>query len=313
MQAQQFFRQSLLGLLTGLFSVSIQADPAILTTGDSLLEAEIEAIQAFTISPNPAVAGNRLEFELRFDVSAGGTNRLCLYYPIIMGPLTGFADQTRSGLQDLYTHTAALGPGSAAGNCPLQANFYAHQWVTPNVSFLAQGGDILTVSANLRDDISGLFTLSFLQTGGSGGILNAFLTVDAAASPPSLLISPETVSFGRQTVGETSSPQPLQLENDGGSDLNITGIQDISPNFSVNEDSCGALPIRLSPGASCTLMLSFTPDALGLAITEIVIESDAPGSPDTAELRGTGVSDPLFADRFDELPEPPDLAPNETP
>lgn len=209
-----------------------------------------------------------------------------------------------SGLQDVYTHTAALGPGSAAGLCPLQSNFYAHQWQSPNVSILAQGGDILVITADLRDDLSGFFTLSFLQTTSGGGIQNAFLNIEAAPPTPDILVTPLSIDFGNRPVGSTSSPEVLSLENSGSAELEIFGISDVGPEFVLFGEDCGPLPIRLAPGAACTLSYAFAPTNTGPASATIVIDSNAPGSPHSSEMQGNGIPDPFFSDRFEAADSP---------
>lgn len=140
-------------------------------------EANIQAITAFTISPNPAQAGSTITLNITFNVSALSTNRLCLYYPAALGQLTGFANQVTSGLQDVYTHAAAPGPGSFISGCSLISNAYTHRWDASNLSLLATAGDTLAITANLPSGVGGDFTFSFMQPVEGGNILNAFLTI----------------------------------------------------------------------------------------------------------------------------------------
>ncbi len=271
---------------------------------DIVAGAGVQSISTFTISPNPAEEGSSLTLQIIFDISSSGTNRFCLYYPAALGQLTGFSNHAVSGLQNIYTHTAATGPGSSAGSCPLQAGFFAHQWETPSVSLLAQGGDILVLTTDLQGDVYGLFTLTFLQFGAGGGISSAYLTIYPAPEFPDVAITPSMLQFFDQEVGTTSPAQFVTLENIGNANLEITGIGPAYPDFPMIGGNCEALPLLLTPGASCDLGYSFAPESTGIKDATINVESNAPDSPHFFELLGNGIpapssKDPVFFDRFE--------------
>jgi len=70
-----------------------------------------------------------------------------------------------------------------------------------------------------------------------------------------LALSPSTVTFANQTSGVTSSPQSVTLSNNGLTSILLSGIS-VSGTFAVAGTTCGA---SLGAGASCTIMVTFTP------------------------------------------------------
>jgi Abnormal spindle-like microcephaly-assoc'd, ASPM-SPD-2-Hydin len=107
------------------------------------------------------------------------------------------------------------------------------------------------------------------------GLEGAFLSLtdNAPGSPqvlallgsgagPLAVISPSSVNFGSVSVGTTPS-QAITLTNQGNQTLIITGIAvggNNIPQFPPSADTC---PAALSAGASCELVISFVPSAVG--------------------------------------------------
>jgi hypothetical protein len=68
--------------------------------------------------------------------------------------------------------------------------------------------------------------------------------------------------------------------------LNFTGITTSAP-FAVASNTCGT---SLAAGASCTVGVTFTAAALGSVTGTLTFADDAPNSPQTVSLSGTGVA-----------------------
>jgi hypothetical protein len=100
---------------------------------------------------------------------------------------------------------------------------------------------------------------------------------------PAVALSPTSLTFGAQLVGTASTPQTVTLTNTGSGTLNITSIV-ASANFSGG-NNCGH---SLAPGASCTISVTFRPQAVGTLTGTITITDNAPNSPQTVSLSGTG-------------------------
>jgi len=111
--------------------------------------------------------------------------------------------------------------------------------------------------------------------------------VSAAGMASGIALFPSTVTFGNQTVGTTSPAQLVSLTNIGADTLNIAGIVAAGDFSQVN--NCGT---SVASGGSCAVAVSFAPTAAGSRTGTISVVDDAPGSPHTVSLTGTGVAVP---------------------
>ncbi|HEX6542670.1 MAG TPA: N,N-dimethylformamidase beta subunit family domain-containing protein [Ktedonobacterales bacterium] len=108
-------------------------------------------------------------------------------------------------------------------------------------------------------------------------------------STPAIGITPASVSFGNQGVGATSNAQMVTVTNTGTASLHITGVALTGPNaadFAVANNTCTGT--SMVPGASCTVSVTFTPGAQGGRSATLSFSDDAPASPQTVALSGTG-------------------------
>jgi hypothetical protein len=99
------------------------------------------------------------------------------------------------------------------------------------------------------------------------------------------------VSFANQNIGTTSAAQTLTLSNTGTAALSISGIAVTGSNaadFNAT-NSCGT---SVAVGASCTISVTFTPTSAGARSASVSVSDNAPGSPHSAALSGTGITAP---------------------
>ena len=106
---------------------------------------------------------------------------------------------------------------------------------------------------------------------------------------PGASISPATLSFGNQTAGTTSAGQVVTLRNTGSGALSITGITitGTNPTEFSQTNNCGT---SLAAGSSCAISVTFTPASAASYSAALSIADNAPGSPQTAGLSGTGIA-----------------------
>jgi subtilase family serine protease len=110
------------------------------------------------------------------------------------------------------------------------------------------------------------------------------LTVAGAAEA---VLSPSSVAFANEIVGGTSAAKTVTLFNPGSATLNISGIA-TTGDFAVASKTCGT---TLAVGASCTMKVTFKPTQLGVRTGSLSVSDNAPGSPQSAALSGTGTAD----------------------
>jgi len=105
------------------------------------------------------------------------------------------------------------------------------------------------------------------------------------APAPAIQVSPTSINFGNAVVGINLS-QALIIKNTGTATLTISQVTAPSP-FSVSGFS---LPLNVSAGQQTTITVAFLPTVVGPASGNISIVSNAPTSPTSVGLTGTGLA-----------------------
>jgi len=101
-------------------------------------------------------------------------------------------------------------------------------------------------------------------------------------------LTPSSLAFGNQDVGQQSSPQTATLTNVGSSDLAIQqiGINGNDPNDFAQSNNC---PASLPANQSCQIQVTFDPLQSGYRSASLYVNYKGLGSPQTVSLSGTGV------------------------
>jgi hypothetical protein len=112
---------------------------------------------------------------------------------------------------------------------------------------------------------------------------------------PVLGVSPASLSFTSQTVGQASSPQTVTVTNTGGVAAANVGFQinAISGGvFSCSPSACSAITCpTLASGASCSVQIILTPAAAGGSSASLVVSSSTSGvAAVTVSLSGGGLT-----------------------
>jgi phospholipase C len=158
------------------------------------------------------------------------------------------------------TSTCPIAPATlaAGGSCKISATF------TPTALGVRTG--TLTVSDNASN------TPQTAQLSGTG------------VTPVAL--SPSSLGFGNQLVNATSAAKVLTVQNNQTVPLTIAGIS-TSGDF-AQTSNCPLSPNTLAAKLSCTISVAFTPTAPGARTGTLTVSDNAPNSPQTASLTGTG-------------------------
>jgi N,N-dimethylformamidase beta subunit-like protein/ASPM-SPD-2-Hydin domain-containing protein/centrosomal CEP192-like protein/HYDIN/CFA65/VesB family protein len=186
-----------------------------------------------------------------------------------------------TGIASLHVTSASL-TGTNAADFAITANTCNGATVAPNATC----------------------TISVTFTPGAAGSRTAALSVsdDAPASPQSapltgtgatsgVSFNPTSVNFGNQTVSTTSAAQTITVTNSGGASLHVTSVTVTGTNagdFAKSADTCTGQAIAAN--ATCTVSLTFTPGATGARSASLSFADDAPSSPQTVALTGTGAA-----------------------
>jgi Abnormal spindle-like microcephaly-assoc'd, ASPM-SPD-2-Hydin len=144
---------------------------------------------------------------------------------------------------------------------------------------------------------SASFTAQFSPTSSGNGSGSISISSNAPNSPLTIALSgtgiqaqlgavPGTAAFGNVSTGNSNS-QTISLTNNGTASVVISRVAVTGTGFSVTGLSA---PLTIPTGSNATFNAVFTPSASGSATGSISLTSNAPNSPLTIALSGTGVA-----------------------
>jgi hypothetical protein len=137
-------------------------------------------------------------------------------------------------------------------------------------------------------------TLGNFATSGGLDIATGNNSADQVAIfVPTVVISPSSEDFGLVSVG-SSSQQSFSVTNDTSSTVTISGISftGTNPGDFSEINTCSS---PLATAGICTVTVTFTPAAIGVRAAVLTVTDNAPGSPQTATLTGTGFAAPIVS------------------
>ncbi|HEY3704040.1 MAG TPA: choice-of-anchor D domain-containing protein [Terracidiphilus sp.] len=153
----------------------------------------------------------------------------------------------------------------------------------------------LVANASCSIDVVYLPTATGAQTG-TLTVTDILHTQTVALSgtgllPPTISVSPVSLTFDAQPVDVTSAPLTLTVSNTGGAAMSDVGFQLSGPsaaNFARGTTTCGA---TLDKSKSCTVQVTFKPTASGTAVATLTVTSStAQVQPANVPLSGNGQS-----------------------
>jgi Bacterial Ig-like domain (group 3)/FG-GAP-like repeat/Abnormal spindle-like microcephaly-assoc'd, ASPM-SPD-2-Hydin/FG-GAP repeat len=161
----------------------------------------------------------------------------------------------------------------------------------------ADSGDFIQSNlcpSSLAAGLSCTISVQFVPT--TAGTRNGALTItdNAANSPqsvsltgvgvlPAVSLAPSSLLFATQVVFTNSKTQAVTLNNTGLGYLFITDVAVSGPFTQTN--NCGS---TVNPGSGCTFTVTFRPTTAGVVTGSLSISDNAPLSPQTVSLKGTG-------------------------
>jgi PKD repeat protein len=98
------------------------------------------------------------------------------------------------------------------------------------------------------------------------------------------------IQFDSQIIGNTSQVVNIYVANTGDAPLTISSVS-ISGDFAQTNNCVGTFTVNTANPPGCVINATFTPTAAGTRTGTITIVDNAPGSPHTATLVGTGFSE----------------------
>ncbi len=117
------------------------------------------------------------------------------------------------------------------------------------------------------------------------------VALSGTGTQPAVSLNPTSLNFGNRVVGSTTTTVVI-VSNTGTADLHVTGGQITAP-FVIPVDQCAGATVP--PGSSCQVFVSFKPTQTGAFSATLEITDDAPDSPQTVAVSGTGIPAPAVS------------------
>ena len=159
---------------------------------------------------------------------------------------------------------------------------------------LAQAGGSCTAPVIFTPVVSGSQNGVVTATTTSLGVPAVPIAVSGTGvQPPSLSLTPTSLSFSGLVVGLTSPGQTVTVSNPGGASL--AGLKlTVSGDFTISSTSCTSNS-ALAAGASCSAVVTFTPQGAGGRSGFLTASSTTQGvNSASAPLSGTGTPPPVL-------------------
>jgi hypothetical protein len=166
-------------------------------------------------------------------------------------------------------------------------------------------GASCTVSVTFRPTTTMPQTATLTVTGTSTIFTPLTLGFTGVGTPVPLVFAPDLLDFGTVVRLEPSPPQFVSIANAANEgSVTVNSLSMSNARFSlVAGGSCGATPFALDAGESCTLAVSFRPDAVAPTSGMLAVGTTTPvseSSPSHVILVGEGLPDEVFRDGFEQ-------------
>ena len=192
---------------------------------------------------------------------------------------------SNSGNAALKISTLTLGgnqPGDfvVGGTCTASAAVSSGASCTITTAFKPTAAGARSADLLLVTDGGAQFHLALNGTG-----------VAVAVSTPSLAISPQSFDYGTVTIGSAAATRRFTLTNSGAAPLTLNSATYSGPFAAVADGTgCAAFPLTLQPGASCDLVVGYTPVNAGASNGNVAIQSNVAGAGWSIALTGQGAA-----------------------
>ena len=283
------------------------------TNQNDLLLTEIDPTGSINLF-STYVGGNGDEWPGGIAVDASGSIYIAGYTDSSDFPVTAAALQnTLGGNTDAFVAKIGSANAPAVAISPSLVQFSIRPVGSvsqPNTSLLRNMGSApltissITISGDFSEtDTCGTnvpaagtctFTVTFTPTA-PGPRFGSILVQDDGAGSPHFInlvgdgstaiatLSATTLTFPSLQVNQASDPQSVTLTNNGNATLNLTNIA-VTGDYAQTNDC----PEALGVGSVCTFQITFTPTAGGARNGALTLTDNAPDSPQTISLTGSG-------------------------
>jgi sugar lactone lactonase YvrE len=152
---------------------------------------------------------------------------------------------------------------------------------------LAAGGGSCAINVKFAPSIAATDSalLTITDTAGTQSVGLTGTGVTAPGFSPSV----PTIPFANQQKTVKSSATSVMVSNNGSASLSISGVGVSGANvgdFAISTNSCSGAIVAVN--ATCSVSVTFTPTTTGAETASLTFTDNAPGSPQSVGLTGTG-------------------------
>jgi hypothetical protein len=260
-------------------------------------------------TPKTIVAGQSAQASLSFQPKVGGAAAATLSItsndpanPTTSVTLGGTGSTAIFGQLQARPASVSFGTVSTGSNATQQITLNNTGTAAVQISSIAAAGtgfsvNGITTPITVNAAATAILNVVFAPTTAGTASGSVTVTSNASNSPltvpvtgtgvqPGLSIAPASFAFGSIVNGQTKS-QNFTLTNTGSSSLTISQLTVSGAGYSI---SGLTTPSTIAAGASATFSATFAPTTAGSLPGSVTISSNAPGSPSTVALSGTGVA-----------------------
>jgi hypothetical protein len=150
---------------------------------------------------------------------------------------------------------------------------------------------LLTPDGDIAEDrmvtATGSYSATAPTNGGQWIMQVVAFRTPSGSTTPVVNLNTTSINFGSVMNGNSSSPQPVTLSNLGSAPLTISSIAILDGNTGdfAQTNNCGS---TLAVNGTCTINVTFRPTTTGQRGSWVTITDNAPFSPQTIALLGTG-------------------------
>jgi hypothetical protein len=263
----------------GFSETGLAANQTIAAGGSATMTAQFAPTSAGTAAGTITITSNATNSPLVVSLSGTGIQGLLSANPssINFGSLiTGNTSTVNVTLTDTGTANVSISGASASGTS-FRMSTLAAQTLTP--------GGTATFTVTFAPTSNGSWTGNVsISSNAQGSPLVIPLSGTSVATQAQISVNPFPVTFSSGVNVGGNATQSVTLANNGNATLNITSATISTGAFTMN-----LAPTAISAGSNTPFTVTFTPTVAGSATGTITIVSNAPTSPTTIQLSGTGL------------------------
>jgi hypothetical protein len=186
--------------------------------------------------------------------------------------------------RDIVIRNTGNAPATITSVGTTTADFLNNQWC---VGLVIGPGGFCSLRVAFSPKAGGLRQADLVVSSSALGS-PARMPLSGTGTVPGIALDANALDFGAQAVGSTSAPKSVTITSSGTAPLSMNEVKLTGANaadFTMTENCSfrGHMP-----GAACTVTVTFKPTAPGGRTADVVINSNAAGSPHTVMLAGIG-------------------------